>query len=304
MEEAELIEYIEKWGGTFEADIKRRLENLEKRIKGLERDLWSKFIEGFSDIFNTSGRALEKSTANIYATNRRLESIFDSFENEESRREIEIFAKELIEIGENTNNYFLNVFGDEATVAERRNSLSLLLASMGIATVAGAIVPDGYLQRLGRFEGARADIQGYSTQSIVTGRGVTDFQRGLRNLILGTSDNNGVLRAWWAQYANDAYNQAHEIVNTNMAAELDLTYFIYQGDLIPTSRKFCIERAGKVFSKQEALTWKNDPDLIDPKTAASYNPFIERGRYNCRHWLNWISEALAFQLRPDLKKQQ
>ena len=42
--------------------------------------------------------------------------------------------------------------------------------------------------------------------------------------------------------------------------------------------------------------------VIDKKTKDAYNPIIERGRYNCRHFINWITKELAEQLRPDLKK--
>jgi len=33
-----------------------------------------------------------------------------------------------------------------------------------------------------------------------------------------------------------------------------------------------------------------------------YDPLVDRGGYNCRHQLSFISDELAFKLRPDLKK--
>ena len=53
------------------------------------------------------------------------------------------------------------------------------------------------------------------------------------------------------------------------------------------------KRAGKVFSTEETKTWKNDPDLVEPKTKDTYSPLIERGRYNCRHWIDYISQETA-----------
>jgi hypothetical protein len=32
-----------------------------------------------------------------------------------------------------------------------------------------------------------------------------------------------------------------------------------------------------------------------------YDPLVDRGGYNCRHQLGYISEELAYKLRPELK---
>ena len=298
----EILEYIKKWATDFEKELVTLLEGLEKRVKHLERGLWREIQENLLSLFNFDGKNLDKTTANIYASLPRLEALMNRFEGQEIAAELRTFAEELLKVGGLTAEYYENTMQGEATLVSVRNSLNLLQASLGI-TPEGGVVPGGYLDRLGKTEGARAALREYVVQSIVSGRDLQSFQTGFRQLVMGGTQTDGALRAWWRQYAYDAYNQAQEIVNVNMAEELKLNYFIYQGSIIPTSRQFCVKRAGKVFSKQEALTWKNDPDLIDQKTKASYNPFIERGRYNCRHFLNWISDELAFHLRPELKKK-
>ncbi len=214
--------------------------------------------------------------------------------------ELALFAAELLEIGGLTVEYY-EATSPAAKAAAIKNSLELLRSVMGI-TADGGLVEGGYLDRLGKTVQVRETLRKYVVQSIVSKRSLNEFQRGFRDLVEGKPGIDGALQAYWRQYAYDTYNQAHEVVNVSMADELELQHFIYQGSIIPTSREFCRKKAGKVFTRQEALKWKNDPDLIDKKTAASYNPFIERGRYNCRHWLNWISQDLAEQLRPDLKK--
>lgn len=298
----EILEYIRKWAADFEKELETLLAGLEKRVKHLERGLWAEIQDKFLSLFNFDGQNLDKNTANIYESLPRLEALLNRFEGQEIAAELRVFAEELLRVGGLTAEYYQNTIGAEQTLASIRNSLNLLQASLGI-TPAGGLVAGGYLDRLGKTEGARAVLREYVVQSIVSGRDLATFQAGFRQLVMGGTQTDGALRAWWRQYAYDSYNQAQEVVNVNMAEELKLNYFIYQGSIIPTSRQFCIKRAGKVFSKKEALTWKNDPDLIDPKTKASYNPFIERGRYNCRHFLNWISDELAFQLRPELKKK-
>lgn len=298
----ELLEYIKRWAADFERELETLLAGLEKRVKHLERGLWREIQENILSLFNFDGQNLDKTTANIYASLPRLEALMNRVERQEIAAELRLFAEELLKVGGLTAEYYQNTAGAEATAAAIRNSLNLLQASLGI-TPDGGLIAGGYLDRLGKTEGARAVLREYVVQSIVTGKDLASFQAGFRQLVMGGTQTDGALRAWWRQYAYDSYNQAQEVVNSNMAEELKLNYFIYQGSIIPTSRQFCRKRAGKVFSKKEALTWKNDPDLIDPKTKATYNPFIERGRYNCRHFLNWISDELAFQLRPELKKK-
>ncbi len=110
-----------------------------------------------------------------------------------------------------------------------------------------------------------------------------------------------MLQRYLRQYAYDSFNNVFEAGNNLAAQALGLEYFIYEGTVIDTTRPFCAKKAGKVFSTEEAKEWVNDADLIDKKTRGSYRPLIERGRYNCRHQIRYISDTLAFTLRPDLQ---
>jgi len=294
----ELIKYIEGWAGRFEGRLSELLESLGKRVQGMQRGLTRRFLEAVLDMFEFEGGNLKKSQKNIQAL-RKLERLFDKFEKDIIRDELALFAAELLEVGGLTAEYY-EATTPAAKAAAIRNSLELFRSVMGIEKD-GGLIAGGYLDRLGKTPEVREQLRQYVVQSIVSKRSLSQFQSGFRALVEGNADTEGALQRYWRQYAYDTYNQAHEIVNTSMADELNLQYFIYQGSIIPTSRDFCRKKAGKVFSRSEALQWKNDPDLIDKKTAASYNPFLERGRYNCRHWLNWISDEVAKHLRPDLK---
>lgn len=58
------------------------------------------------------------------------------------------------------------------------------------------------------------------------------------------------------------------------AEELELTHFLYSGGLIKTSREFCSQRAGNIYTFAEAKTWDNEQGL-------PVIPYL--GGYNCRH---------------------
>jgi hypothetical protein len=133
---------------------------------------------------------------------------------------------------------------------------------------------------------------------VATRQNVNAFSKGLKNLIQGSKDVDGAITGYWRQYAFDTYAKVREVNNLHFAQELGLKWFVYQGGIIKTSRDFCIKKNGKVFSDKEAQEqWPKDPDLIDKKRIASYRPLIDRGRNNCRHFLMWISEERAMELK-------
>jgi hypothetical protein len=73
-------------------------------------------------------------------------------------------------------------------------------------------------------------------------------------------------------------------ITLSKAEEVGADYFLYIGGLIETSRPFCIERDGKVFTADEIATWDNGQGLPAD---------IYLGGYNCRHSLRPISKELA-----------
>lgn len=295
----ELIKYIESWSLRFENRLAELVDSLDTRLQGLQRELVKRFLEAVNEIFETEGNSLKKSTRNIQALSK-FNRLFDKWEREMIGGELALFTTELLEVGGLTIGYY-EATDTRAKAQAIKKSLDLLRAVIGIDKD-GVLIEGGYLSNLGNTQVVRDELRQYVVQSIVTKRSLSDFQKGFRQLVEGNPDTDGALQRYWRQFAYDTYNKAHEVVNSSMADELKLKYFIYQGSIIPTTRQFCRTKAGKVFSTAEAAKWKNDPDLIDKKTAASYNPLLERGRYNCRHFLSYISDELAAQLRPDLNK--
>lgn len=296
----EQIAAIQNWAVDFERQINELETGLDKRVQALQKDLYELVRDVLSVSLDVQDGKVKPGKRNVLKS-AQLEEVFNRFERLRIHDELGQFASELLSVATMTGGYFL-LIGETHSQSMIEKQVEIIRSVIGIDP-RGNIVTDGYLHRLGKGAEVRQFIRDFVVQSIVSQRTLKELFEGLKNLIIGATDEDGALQKYWRLYAYDTYNQAHEIANLGMASELGLQYFIYQGSIIQTSRKFCVKRAGKVFSKTEALTWKNDPDLIDPKTAASYNPFIERGRYNCRHFLNWISEDLAAHMRPELKKK-
>jgi len=73
-------------------------------------------------------------------------------------------------------------------------------------------------------------------------------------------------------------------ITLSKAEEVGADYFLYIGGLIETSREFCKERDGKVFTAEQIASWDNGQGLPAD---------IYLGGYNCRHSLRPISQELA-----------
>jgi len=79
----------------------------------------------------------------------------------------------------------------------------------------------------------------------------------------------------------DAFERTETVIQ---GQKMGLNLFLYVGGLIKTSRDFCRERDGKVFSWDEIKTWDNGQ--LAPAS-------VYLGGYNCRHHLAPVTDEIA-----------
>lgn len=140
------------------------------------------------------------------------------------------------------------------------------------------------------------ELKQYFTSAIAQQKTTSLLIRGLKEQF-GTLEKSGKLERYYDTYMWDAFMQFERAQANFYARQLKLNYFIYEGGLIETSRDFCIKRNGKLFHRKDAKKWKDDPTLPDPLTKDMYNPLIDLGRWNCRHWLRWITDKQAKEVK-------
>lgn len=99
----------------------------------------------------------------------------------------------------------------------------------------------------------------------------------LRELTAAITDN---LESKLPSEMNTQLAAFQRSVTLQKAESLELRHFLYAGGLIKTSREFCRERAGKIYSIEEAATWDNEQSL-------PVIPYL--GGYNCRHSMVFMS---------------
>ena len=294
-----MFEKIAAWIKDIEAYLLDLEAEMDTVLIKSETSLLRLILSELLPLFDIRDGNIRTTVANMTRANL-IERIMNTHFAESVEGDLIKFAEQLLEVAGKNAEYYIMTGFDEAKVASITEKLGLIRARIGIDSK-GALIKEGYLYRLGLADSVRQELKNYVVNSVASGQSLKDFTDGFRLLIKGNTGINGALRNYWQNYAYDAYNQVREISNIEYANELNLKYFIYQGGTIKTSRDFCVKKNGRVFTTEQAKEWVNDPDLIDQKHKATYSPLIDRGRYDCRHFIAYISDELALQLKAQGK---
>jgi hypothetical protein len=222
----------------------------------------------------------------------------------------------LVELG---RNYFAVALTDD--LGSRFDKVVLSAAKkmdLRIGVEGGKMVRGGFLESVVKDPTLSTEIKKFMSKTITGQSDTKDFISGLSSLVNG-KDGPGTMEKQYQRLAYDLYQQYDAAYNSSLSDEFGMNYFIYQGGLITDSRDFCAAHNNKVFHRSETEDWYNwtpsqgeypagyqvkskniyeVPSYID---YPGYQPLIDRGGYNCRHMIGWISDNLAFSLRPDLE---
>ena len=284
------------WILSFERDFDALKLRLDRMLAAAQASLLRRILADILPALKLENGYIVNSVSNMAKANL-IERVFDELGRDEMAAILKDYTDALLGItGKNAAYYFSMGFDAEKVAAIAADSV-LIKSVVGIGAN-GEIIKDSFLYRLGRSDMVREQIKQYLLSSIATKQSLTAIQKGFSSVIKGNAQVDGALLGYWNNYAYDAFSKAREVDNLHFKDEIGLKHFVYQGGLIKTSRDFCRKKNGKVFSEDEARkNWPNDPDLIDKKHKSKYNPILDRGRYNCRHFLMWISEDMANELK-------
>jgi hypothetical protein len=144
-------------------------------------------------------------------------------------------------------------------------------------------------------------VRSFAITAIQTQTSMADIRTTLEAEMLGTESKLGVVDNYnlVKLRVQDTFAEYDRRTSNQYATQLNLNYFIYQGGEIRTTREFCEERNGNVYTREEgiafdSLTWEGKKP--------NNNFLVDCGGYNCRHYLDWISYELAQQLRPSIER--
>jgi len=297
---AQLIEKLSKQAEEITAAIDKRQTSLGVSIASAERELFSRLLEEITSELTFKNGVIENSVSN-YLVLIRLDRAFDNWVNEVMNPVTREFVKDLFSVAEMTGAYYEG-YAAEKLINDIATSNELLRAALGIDSK-GNLIKGSIMADISSVSTVRTEIKQIALLGINSGQTLKEFSKSIRDYVKGVEKEGGAVNKFFKSrqsgYAYDLFNKVAEIKNEEFREQLDLKWLIYVGDIIQDSRAFCIKKAGKVFAVVEADTeWSSDPDLIGKGTGIPYTPRIDRGRWQCRHRIRYISNELAKQIDP------
>lgn len=298
--------------------IAEMMDKLEELVNNssvkLTRSIISTFIESLSaenGVILTDAENLRKVAL--------IDKAWSTFSNQQGFEIANQFITDIDTINADNMKYYRSISSAQINTTDIKNIIN---SRLGLNNK-GEPVAGGYMKGLMDDVTVRNEIKKLAYNKIVSGTGFKDLSKSLAEFIQGNKETVGALNQFYRNFAYDTYAQIDRLNGGLYAEKLKLKYFIFQGTRRTNSRYFCLQNKGKVFTTEEAEGWrdligktitvpgKKDGTtkkipigpIIDGKsvTKATYNPVVDMGGIGCVDIASFISEEIAFQLRPDLK---
>lgn len=226
---------------------------------------------------------------------RVLEKGYYEFEREELPKVIKVLVQHLVDILDANKTYLTAVSGKQVSDDSKFEILKRLGVDANKSTF--KLIAGGYLESLVYNAETLNSVKRVILNSVFGDVELSSVLKQTRAIIEGTKGQEGRLARYFRTFAYDVLQRASRFQLNVVSKEIGLHAFIYGGTVIENTRPFCKERAGKVFTREEALEWK---DLEWSGKNEDYDPFRDAGGHQCRHNLRWITAAEAVRRRPEL----
>lgn len=287
-------ELLRKLSDKKDAFIESSLDWTTSEASAIQRDLLELIYREFIGRLKTENGKLLTTAENFKIINE-FDELLNQFQEAYINPFVQGIGERMTELVPLNSAYYTATGASKSLISNLNKQLKSINDRIGIDKT-GEVIPGSYLDNLSKTPEVRNTLRDYITKNVANGNDLDQFQRGFAELLTDTEEVNGALTQYYQQYTFDTFNQVDATINKQFADGLDLQYFIYSGTLIKTSRCFCRKRNNKVFHVSDTENWKNDPTLPD---TPNYDPLIDRGSYNCRHAIRFISEELAQEMGYD-----
>lgn len=273
-------------------DIAARQELLARRVRTIQ----GKLVDELTD---SAERILTKPSA--------ADSLLVQWAQRQLVVTVGQWATDILAVGEANGLYFRALdTGLKDYAAVQRHATSLLLDRFGLSA-SGEVANGGFFDLFIKDTTLRSQVKQLAWRSKSSGVGLVKFKQQVRTLVGGNpgaeaggtgTASTGLVERHFNTFAYDTYQQADAATQDYYAVQLKLPAALYLGGEIKTTRKFCHERQGKVFTRDEIAGWIK---LNFAGKTPDYNPFTDRGGYNCRHHYHYITARMAATRRDDLE---
>ena len=311
------------------AYIEAQEGKLDRKIISYQQELLTKLTTDVISSLDVDARGNIRETRKNYRLLSMLEKTYRDFTKNNRYMLGDDIRKTVTEIALKSNTYFNTVLLDEFTETALKDAVAGANEFVNLQLGLGekGMTAGGFLDNLIRNEELLLQLKQFTSQAITGRMPKKDYIKEMNRLVIGDKSVQGGHERIFNRYARDMYSSYDAAYNKTLADRLGLKWFIYSGGLVRDSRDFCVAHNAKVYSTEEAETWKtwtiNKAIKADEFPAGyeiqekperwgqtpgymdfpGYSPVHHRGGYNCRHILGYISQRLAERMRPGIKKE-
>lgn len=298
MDVRKLQQLIRKSAGDRTKLIDTLLAALDKEVAKAQRGLLQRFISDWVDKLDIDENGVVKNTLRNRRMLATVDTVFNDFVKNEGIQVAKTIVEGITKVIDFNGQYYKNL-GEASVLSDIKPIVKEYMQSWLGLKGNGALEGNGYLQKTVSDVKVLGELKNLALRSVSGQQGYQALKEEVKTFIDGNKDSAGMLQRYYRNFVYDTYSQVDRATAEVYAVRLEMDYALYEGGLIKTSRKFCKERNGKVFTRDEI-------NQFDPKVAKqpNYNPFTDLGGYGCRHHLNWIPYSVAVLFRPDLKNEE
>ena len=273
-------------------------EFINQTVRGAESPLFDIIASEFIDKLETEqGRIL--ATLNNFRLVGAIDKAWVTFQERQGIKIVDQHISNFDKIVGQNREYYENILTKNKTFVTRAKDITdIINRRLGINSD-GTLIKSGYMGGVLEDPSVRNQIKEFAIKSVANGDGLDTTKQSLAKFIKGDQDKLGVLAKYYKGISYDVYKQIDGLNNKLFGKEFKLKYFIYDGTIIKTSRKFCRKHVGLIFTDEQAADWINDPDLT--AIPLNYDPLLDLGGYGCRHIIRYLTNEMAYELEPSLK---
>lgn len=132
-------------------------------------------------------------------------------------------------------------------------------------------------------------------RAILEGGDYFDYKQQINQYATGGKLAKGVFSHYLDTAVFDLKTQVVREQANEMSKVLKMDFFIYMGGLRGGSRKFCIDKSGKLFHREDAKKWESQT-WDGKRKSGGYVGIVHLGDINCYHRTGFVTNEVARQI--------
>lgn len=270
---------------SFDELVKRKIElfhstpeTLASETDKIQREVWNNLLPLVNDLDTDSTGIIKQSERNLRQISKIVDELRKLLATPEYVDAIKSFLKDIDEGVVLTDKLAQLIKEDFVPDKIQKDILNLAKQNainglIGESMVARVTQP--FVEQL--------------TSAIATKASLSDTVKSLKIVIEGNKDTDGRMLANVKTIAQTAQAVADRSYAAAVNEAVGAEWYMYRGGEIPTTRKFCEDRNGKYFHRNEVAAWgsQNWDGRIDGTNDKTI--FTLAGGWNCRHSIMAVS---------------